>query len=62
MVVIRAGRYSQLQIGKVARFLTPRYRVIVPDEIGFAESSHPEDADYGSRAQAEHVRALICTG
>jgi len=43
---------------RVARFLTPRYRVIVPDEIGFAESSHPPDADYGSQAQAERVHAL----
>jgi pimeloyl-ACP methyl ester carboxylesterase len=43
----------------VARFLTRHYRLIVPDQIGFAESSHPPDADYSSHAQAGHVRALL---
>ena len=43
---------------RVARFLTPHYRVIVPDHIGFGESSHPQDADYAPTAQAERLRAL----
>jgi pimeloyl-ACP methyl ester carboxylesterase len=43
---------------KVARFLTPHYRVIVPDHIGFGESSHPQEADYAPPAQAERLRAL----
>jgi pimeloyl-ACP methyl ester carboxylesterase len=42
----------------VARFLTSRYRVIVPDSIGFGESSRPQEADYTSAAQAERLRAL----
>lgn len=41
---------------RVARFLTPHYRVIIPDLIGFAESSRPQDADYAPRAQAERLR------
>ena len=43
---------------RVARFLTPHYRVIVPDLIGFGESAHPANADYAPSAQAERVRAL----
>jgi pimeloyl-ACP methyl ester carboxylesterase len=43
---------------KVARFLTPHYRVIVPDHIGFGESSHPQEADYSPPAQAERLRAF----
>ena len=43
---------------RAARFLTPHYRVIVPDLIGFGESAHPQDADYAPAAQAERVRAF----
>lgn len=43
----------------VAKHLTLHYRVIVPDEIGFGESSHPEDADYGPMAQAARLRDLV---
>ena len=43
---------------RVARFLTPHYRVIVPDHIGFGESSHPQDADYSAGVQAVRIRTL----
>lgn len=43
---------------KAARFLTPHYRVIIPDHIGFGESSHPQEADYAPPAQAERLRAF----
>ncbi len=43
---------------RVAKYLTPHYRVIIPDHIGFGESSKPAKADYSSRAQADHLRAL----
>lgn len=43
---------------RVARYLTPHYRVILPDHIGFGESAHPEDADYTSAGQAGRLRAL----
>lgn len=33
-------------------FLTPHFRVIVPDQIGFGESAHPQQADYAPIAQA----------
>jgi len=43
---------------RVARFLTPHYRVIVPDHIGFGESAHPQDADYSPTKQAERLHNL----
>lgn len=43
---------------RVARHLTPHYRVIVPDHIGFGESSHPAQADYTAAAQAARLHAL----
>ncbi|WP_420472689.1 alpha/beta fold hydrolase [Noviherbaspirillum sp. ST9] len=41
-----------------ARHLTPQYRVIIPDHIGFGESSRPADADYTPSAQAERLHRL----
>jgi pimeloyl-ACP methyl ester carboxylesterase len=46
---------------RVAKYLTPRYRVIIPDHIGFGESAKPANADYTPRAQAERLRALART-
>jgi pimeloyl-ACP methyl ester carboxylesterase len=43
---------------RVARFLTPHYRVIVPDQIGFGESAHPQEADYAPIAQVARLKAL----
>ena len=40
---------------RVARYLTPHYRVIVPDLVGFGESSHRSDVDYHYAAQAQRV-------
>lgn len=43
---------------RVARFLVKRYRVIIPDIIGFGESAHPSQADYSLSAQVEQLRVL----
>jgi pimeloyl-ACP methyl ester carboxylesterase len=43
---------------RVARFLVERYRVIIPDIIGFGESARPDHADYSPPAQVERLRAL----
>lgn len=43
---------------RVAAHLTSRYRVIVPDLIGFGESDRKPDADYSPLAQAERLRQL----
>ncbi len=44
---------------RAARWLTPHYRVIVPDLVGFGESSHLQDADYRYAAQAERLRSFV---
>ncbi len=46
---------------RVAKYLTPKYRVIIPDHIGFAESSHPPNADYSPNAQAGRLHILANT-
>ena len=43
---------------RVARFLVKRYRVIIPDIVGFGESAHPPQADYSLPAQVERLRVL----
>jgi len=43
---------------RVAKYLTPHYRVVIPDQIGFGESAKPPKGDYAPRAQAERLRAL----
>ena len=44
---------------RAARFLTPHFHVIVPDQIGFGESAHPLQADYAPIAQSKRLRALM---
>jgi pimeloyl-ACP methyl ester carboxylesterase len=42
----------------VAGYLTKHYRVIIPDLIGFGESTHPVDADYSPPEQAKRLWAF----
>lgn len=42
-----------------AHYLTPHFRVLIPDVIGFGESSHLPGADYSPLAQAERLHALL---
>ena len=44
---------------RIAPYLTPRFHLVMPDLIGFGESSRPPRADYAPRAQAERLRALL---
>lgn len=43
----------------IARHLTPHYRVIIPDLLGFGESSKPLDVPYGYSNQVEYLRAFL---
>jgi len=43
---------------RVAKYLTPHYRVVIPDHIGFGESAKPPKGDYSPRSQAERLRSL----
>lgn len=44
---------------RVAAHLTARYRVIIPDHIGFGESQAPDDIDYSCAAQAARLGELL---
>ena len=44
---------------RVALFLTPHYHVIIPDLIGFGESSRSPSGDYKPEAQARNLKSLI---
>jgi pimeloyl-ACP methyl ester carboxylesterase len=44
---------------RIAPYLTPHFRLVVPDQLGFGESSRPPKADYAPRAQAERLHALL---
>lgn len=46
---------------RVSRFLIKDYRVIIPDIIGFGESSHPNQADYSPSSQVEWLREMLQT-
>ena len=41
-----------------AKYLTPGYRVIIPDLPGFGESSKPQDVTYSIQFQVEKIMAL----
>ena len=44
---------------QIAPKLTQHYHLIIPDHIGFGESSKPADANYGPDAQAKRLHALL---
>lgn len=44
---------------RVARFLTPHYRVIAPDLPGFGEASKPDTATYTIAEQVERLRQFM---
>jgi len=44
---------------QIAPSLTGHYHLIIPDHLGFGESGHPAEADYGPDAQAERLHGLI---
>jgi pimeloyl-ACP methyl ester carboxylesterase len=41
---------------KMAKYLTPNYRVIIPDLLGFGDSSKPENAKYNNMSQVERLQ------
>lgn len=44
---------------RVSRYFTDHYRVIIPDHMGFGESSRPLPADYTAPAQAQRLHELL---
>jgi pimeloyl-ACP methyl ester carboxylesterase len=52
LVLVHGFGADKANFARVARYLTPHYRVSVPDLVGFGESSHLPDADHHDAAQA----------
>lgn len=44
---------------RIAGKLTSKYHVIIPDHIGFGESSHPTNVPYDTDAQAQRLHQLL---
>lgn len=44
---------------RLAAGLTPHFRVVAPDHLGFGESDKPEHADYSPVAQARRLHAFV---
>jgi pimeloyl-ACP methyl ester carboxylesterase len=44
---------------RIARFLTPHYRVLIPDQPGFGDSTRRLDARYGMADQVERIAAFM---
>ncbi len=44
---------------RIAGKLTSKYHVIIPDHIGFGESSHPTNVAYDTDAQAQRLHQLL---
>ena len=65
LVLLHGFGGNKDQFVRIAKFLTPHYHVIIPDLLGFGESSRPKGIDvpvkveYTARAQAERVRNLL---
>jgi pimeloyl-ACP methyl ester carboxylesterase len=44
---------------RISRYLVPHYRVIVPDLVGFGESTHLPDADYRYAAHTQRLHDFL---
>lgn len=59
LVLIHGFGADKENFTRVAKFLTPRFHVIIPDLPGFGESGKPADGIYTVAAQVERVHALV---
>ncbi|PTU32577.1 alpha/beta fold hydrolase [Stenotrophobium rhamnosiphilum] len=59
LVLIHGFGADKENFTRVAKFLTPRFHVIIPDLPGFGESGKPADGIYTVASQVERVHALV---
>lgn len=59
LVLIHGFGGNKDNFTRVAKRFTSRYHVIIPDLMGFGESSRPPKADYSPAAQAERLHRLV---
>ncbi|MGQ0586361.1 MAG: alpha/beta fold hydrolase [Gammaproteobacteria bacterium] len=56
LLLIHGFGADQNNFTRVARYLTPHYRVVIPDLPGFGAASKPADASYAIADQVERLR------
>jgi pimeloyl-ACP methyl ester carboxylesterase len=56
LILIHGFGAEKNNFTRVARFLTPHYRVVIPDLPGFGEASKPDSATYSIGEQVERLR------
>lgn len=56
LILIHGFGAEKNNFTRVARFLTPHYRVVIPDLPGFGEASKPDTATYSIAEQVERLR------
>lgn len=59
LVLIHGFGADKENFTRVAKFLTPRFHVIIPDVPGFGESGQPANGDYSIDAQVERIHAFV---
>lgn len=59
LVLLHGFGADKDNFARVSRYLTPHYHVIVPDLIGFGESSKPDEGVYSPVAQAKNLKAFF---
>ncbi|MDH5655424.1 MAG: alpha/beta hydrolase [Spirochaetia bacterium] len=59
IVLLHGAGQNKDNFTEMSRFLTDKYHVIIPDRIGYGESSKPMDIDYSPIAQSEYILQLL---
>lgn len=59
LVLVHGFTANKDAFSAVGRYLTPHYRMIVPDLPGFGDSSRDPGADYGYEAQVAQLHAFV---
>lgn len=59
LVLVHGFGDSKISFVQCAQWLTPHYRVILPEVPGFGETERDPALDYGTRAQAERLHAFV---
>ena len=59
LVMIHGFGDNKISFVQCAKWLAPKYRVIMPEVPGFGDTAHDEKLDYGTRAQAERFHKFF---
>ncbi|MCC6794501.1 MAG: alpha/beta hydrolase [Candidatus Hydrogenedentes bacterium] len=59
LVMIHGFGDSRISFVQCAKWLTPKYRVILPDVPGFGDTAQDEKLDYGAHAQSERMHKFL---